>query len=128
MSSKVLIADDAAFIREVLSSLLSSLGYQVIGEAKNGTEALQMTLSLKPDFLILDLVMPEKNGIEVAQELTAQNSFTKIIACSSESEQFLRDQVYMAGCVTFLLKPFNRTTLVKALKEASSSMKEVANG
>ncbi|HXI10425.1 MAG TPA: response regulator, partial [Thermodesulfobacteriota bacterium] len=73
MAKRVLIADDTVFFRVALKEILAGGGYEVVGEAANGEEAVELTRQLRPDIVILDVVMPVKNGIEAAKEITKLN-------------------------------------------------------
>lgn len=119
---KVLIVDDAAFIREVLSQLLVKQGFEVIGEAVNGVEAINMAREHKPDIIIMDIVMPEKSGIQATQEILSELPETKIVACSTEGSEAMVTKALEAGCCDFIVKPFKIENVVKALKSAGGQV------
>jgi two-component system chemotaxis response regulator CheY len=120
MSWDILIVDDAAFIREALIQICQSSGHLVVGEAANGNEAVEKALELRPQVIIMDLVMPEKNGVEAIREILELLPHTLIVACSSVDQEFLYTKAQQAGAVKFLAKPFKKQQVVDTLKALSS--------
>ncbi len=118
MSQKVLIVDDAAFVREVLTQILQKHGFEVVGEAQNGTEAVEMAASLKPDLILMDIVMPVKSGIQATEEILKLNPKMPIIACSTEGSEAMISRAIGAGCVDFVVKPFQIDNLIATIKSA----------
>lgn len=116
MAIKVLIADDAPFIREVLRQLLEDQGFEVVGEAENGKQAVDLTKSLRPDVVIMDLVMPEKSGLEASQEIAAIKGAPKIIACSTIDDESMVMKAINSGCSDYVYKPFQADQLVSKIK------------
>ncbi len=125
MRFKLVIVDDAAFIREAIKSLLKDTDFECVGEAADGEEALQVISRCEPDVVILDLVLPKKNGIDVAMELSNKNSPAQIIACSTEGHEGLMIQAIDAGCCNFLTKPFTAESLKKVLRAAVAKPQEL---
>lgn len=117
MSQKVLIVDDAAFVREVLTQILVKHGFEVVGEAQNGTEAVEMAFSKNPDLILMDIVMPIKSGIQAAEEILKVNSKMPIIACSTEGSEAMVSKAIGAGCVDFVVKPFQIDSLIQTIKK-----------
>lgn len=132
MGFKLVIVDDAAFIREAMKSLLQDTDFECVGEAADGEQALEVIDQCKPDVVILDLILPKKNGIEVAAELLKRKSPAQIIACSTEGQEGLMIQAIDVGCHNFLTKPFTADTLKRVLRAAAvkpeKPMKEGSNG
>lgn len=120
MGLRVLIVDDAGFIRHLLSKILNELGCSVIGEARTGTEGLQMIKSLKPDLVFMDLVLPEKNGVEVTLEAKEFKPQLPIVAMSTTEDESIKRQALQAGCFDFLEKPFNQDSVGDVLEKAKS--------
>ena len=118
MGFKLVIVDDAAFIREAIKSLLQNTDFECVGEASDGEQALEVISQCKPDVVILDLILPKKNGIEVAAELLKRKSPAQIIACSTEGQEGLMIQAIDVGCNNFLTKPFTAETLKRVLRAA----------
>ncbi len=111
---KILIVDDAAFVREALAQICMDLCHKVCGFAKNGIEAEDLSIILKPDIIIMDLVMPEVNGIQATKAILKKNSNIKIIACTTLESDF-KEKSLEAGCVAFLEKPFNKKKVEEIL-------------
>jgi two-component system, chemotaxis family, chemotaxis protein CheY len=114
MSNRVIIADDAAFIREVLGDLIRQGGHTVVAEARDGVEAIELVREHQPDLVIMDIIMPRKSGIQAAQEVMQEFPQMKIIACSTEGSEAMILKAMEAGCVDYILKPF-KTKEVLAL-------------
>jgi len=117
MLHRVLIVDDAAFVREVLAQILLKHGFEVCGEAQNGAEAVEMAVSKKPDLILMDIVMPLKSGIQAAEEILKINSSMPIIACSTEGSETMVAKAIGAGCVDFVVKPFQIENLIATIKK-----------
>jgi response regulator NasT len=128
MADKILICEDAGFVREILRHALLELGYNVVGEACDGNEAVVECLRLKPDIVFLDLVLPLKNGAEAAKDILAERPGTIVIAMSTAQEDFLQERARQAGCVAWLAKPFTKSQLKEILSRFSNRTIEVQNG
>ena len=120
MGLELVIVDDAAFIREAIRSVAERENFSIVGEAVDGDEAVRLVLALKPDVVILDLVLPKKNGIEVTKEILAENSKIKILACSTESQREMVLQAINAGCKEFLAKPFTTAQLIEKIRTVAA--------
>lgn len=120
MSQRVLIVDDAAFVREVLTQILQKHGFEVCGEAQNGTEAVESATSQKPDLILMDIVMPVKSGIQATEEILKTNPSMPIIACSTEGSEAMVAKAIAAGCVDFVVKPFQIENLIGTIKKVLS--------
>ncbi len=116
MGIKLVIVDDAPFIREALRMLLKSTEFECVGEATDGVEAVKVIRNLKPEIVLLDLVLPKKNGIDVAKEILEEMPKIKIIACSTEGRSGLMLKALDAGCSHFLTKPFTTESLLNVLR------------
>ncbi len=102
---KVLVVDDSAIIRKSLSQQLDELGYEVVGEAINGKEAIKLYKELKPDFVTMDITMPLMNGIEALKEIKKDDKDAKIIMVTSHGEEKLVMDAIKRGAVGYILKP-----------------------
>lgn len=111
-----MIVDDAPFIREVLKSTLESEGLLVVGEAQNGTLALDMYKSLKPDLVIMDIIMPDKTGLQTTQEILEVDPSAKVLACSTVDDDSMISKALEAGCLGYLTKPFEKKDLMEKVK------------
>jgi two-component system chemotaxis response regulator CheY len=125
MSYRVLIVDDAGFVRELLSQACEALGYVVIGEASNGQQAIDLTFQMKPDIVIMDLVMPQFNGIEATERILDIMPDIDIIACSSLDDEETLLLAMKKGCRAFLRKPFTRQSLTSVFKQIESQKRGI---
>lgn len=104
MPLKVLIADDHAIIREGLRTLLENRGIQVMGIAKNGREAVEKAITLKPDIVMMDIAMPELNGVEATAQIRKEVPHTRVIALSMHSSKKIIDKMFDSGASGYILK------------------------
>lgn len=114
---KILIVDDAPFVREVLQNLLTKQGYEVIGEAANGAEAIQLASALRPDLILMDIIMPETSGIEAARSIQQTHPEIPIVAMSTEESAHIVAQAIEAGCVDYVVKPFRKDDLFTTIEK-----------
>lgn len=118
MSKKtILLVDDAAFMRMMLKDILTKNGYSVIGEAENGVKAVEKFKELKPDLCILDITMPEMDGIQAAREIKAVDSSAIIVMCSAMGQQSMVIESIQAGARDFIVKPFQPERVIEAVKK-----------
>lgn len=115
MPKKVIIADDTEFFRTALKDILSTGGYDVVGEAANGAEALEMARALKPDLVILDVVMPIKNGLETAREISALKLPLKIVMCTSLGYEPIVEEAIRSGASGYIIKPLSEAKVLNTL-------------
>ena len=117
----VLIVDDARFMRLVLRRILTQAGHQIIGEAKDGVEAVEMYAEKRPDVMTLDIVMPRQNGIEAVREIMQFDPAAKIIMVTAlGQEAFVLDAI-KAGAREFIIKPFRNEEIVKAVTKTTQT-------
>lgn len=118
MAIKLVIVDDAPFIREVIRHTLNNTGIEVVGEAQDGEDAIEVVRQAKPQVVLMDLVMPRKSGIEATREIIAEHPDIKIVACSTLDQETMVMKVLEAGACNYVVKPFNREDLLKAIRSA----------
>jgi len=118
MSKRVLITDDAAFMREMLREILTGGGYEIVAEAADGEEALARYGEHHPDVVTLDIVMPGKSGLEVLRELTATDPSACVVMCSALGQEALVMEALEAGAKEYIIKPFKPDQVLGALNEA----------
>jgi response regulator of citrate/malate metabolism len=129
MTLKCLIVEDSPFMREIYRYFLRELNYfSIVAEAQDGEEAMKLLADIQPDILILDLVLPKKNGIDVLRDLPTVSAHTKTIVISSLEDENIITQAKALGAIVYLLKPFKKIQLVKAIEEISKNYSEVQNG
>jgi response regulator NasT len=121
--TKVVIADDESIIRMDLKEMLSVLGYQVVGEAGDGRQAINLARELKPDLVIMDIKMPEMDGISAAKVLT-EEKIAPVLLLTAYSQQELVAGAKEAGVVGYIVKPFRQDELLPAIEIALSRFKE----
>ena len=114
---RVLLSDDAGFIRELLKNFLSSKNFEVVGEAASGPEAISLAKSLRPDLIFMDMVLPGLNGVNAAELILQENPVVKIIAMSALDDDLIMQKASNVGCRAYLRKPFNRETIMDAIVE-----------
>ncbi len=114
---KVLIVDDAAFMRMSLKMTLEKGGYEIAGEAANGKIAVDKYKELQPDIVTMDITMPEMTGIEALKEIKKINSNANIVMVSAMGQELLVKEAIISGAKSFIVKPFTEETLIKALEK-----------
>jgi two-component system chemotaxis response regulator CheY len=118
MGKSILIVDDATFMRMILRDILVSGGFDIAGEAENGIEAVAMYKSLNPDLVLMDITMPEMDGIVAVQEIIAYDPDALIVMCSAMGQQAKVVLSIKSGAVDFVVKPFHNDRLLDALAKA----------
>lgn len=119
----IVIAEDEAIIRLDLRELLEEEGYQVVGEAGRGDQAVELARNLRPDLVILDVKMPGMDGIEAARQITAE-SVCAVLMLTAFSQREVVEQARDAGAVAYLVKPFQKQDLVPAIELATARYAE----
>jgi DNA-binding NarL/FixJ family response regulator len=115
---KTLLADDHTIVREGLRALLlADKGIEIVGEARNGREAVEMALALHPDIVVMDIAMPVLNGLEATRQILATAPATKILILSAHSDDAYIDRVLAVGAVGFLIKQTSAQILATAIHE-----------
>lgn len=117
MANRVLIVDDAAFMRMMLKDILTKNGYDVCGEADNGNEALEKYKELKPDLVTLDITMPEKDGISALKDIRAFDSNAKCVMCSAMGQQAMVIEAIQSGAKDFIVKPFQADRVLESIRK-----------
>lgn len=117
MGKRIMIVDDAKFMREMLKAILTKSGYEVVGEAGNGHEAIKMYQKCKPDLVTMDITMPEMNGIEGVKAIRGIDPDANIIMCSAMSQQSMVLSAIQAGAKSFIVKPFKADQIVKVIEK-----------
>jgi two-component system chemotaxis response regulator CheY len=118
MPKRVLVCDDAIFMRNKIKSILEEAGYEVIGEASNGREAVERFQVLKPDLTTMDVVMPFKTGIEATKEILKIDGRAIVIMCSALGQESLVLQAIESGAVDYLIKPFRPEDVLEVVGKA----------
>jgi two-component system chemotaxis response regulator CheY len=108
------VCDDALFMRSIVGDILTRAGYEVVGEASNGAEAVEQYKALRPDFVTMDIVMPDVGGIDAVREIRLMDPNARIIMCSAMGQQALVDEALQAGASDFVVKPFQASRVIEA--------------
>ena len=117
MAKRVLIVDDAAFMRMMIKDILSKNGYEVAGEAENGLRAVEKYKELTPDLVLMDITMPEMNGIDAVKNIKALDPGAKIVMCSAMGQQAMVIVSIQAGARDFIVKPFQADRVLEAVRK-----------
>jgi len=115
LGKRILIVDDAAFMRMMIKNILIKNGYEICGEAENGQTAIELYKELKPDLITMDITMPEMNGIEVVKAIRAFDPGANIIMCSAMGQQAMVMEAIQAGAKDFIVKPFQQDRILQAV-------------
>ncbi|HEO8418378.1 response regulator [Niallia sp. FSL W8-0635] len=113
--ARILIVDDAKFMRMTLSNILTRSSHEVVGEAENGKEAVRMYRELDPDLVTMDITMPEMSGLDAVKEIKNEFPLAKIIMCSAMGQQKMVVEAIEAGAKDFIVKPFDDTRVLDAI-------------
>jgi Response regulator containing CheY-like receiver domain and AraC-type DNA-binding domain len=116
--ARVLIVDDAAFMRKMLGDVLAKGGHEVIGEGANGAEAITQYQSLRPDIMTLDITMPEKDGLAALREILTIEPGAKIVMCSALGQESKVLEAIKSGAKDFVVKPFQPDRVLDAIGKA----------
>ena len=116
--ARVLVVDDAAFMRKMVSDALVKGGHEVIGEAGNGVEAVAQFQALRPDLLTLDITMPEKDGLAALADIMAADPTAKVVMCSALGQESKVLEAIKLGAKDFVVKPFQPDRVIEAVGKA----------
>ena len=116
MGQTVLVCDDAIFMRTMITDILNQAGYDIVGEAESGSQAVQRYRDLKPDLVTMDIVMPDMGGIEAVREIVKHDPDAKILMCSAMGQQALVVEAIQAGAKDFVVKPFQPSRVLEAVQ------------
>ena len=116
--ARVLVVDDAAFMRKMVSDALTGGGHEIVGEAANGAEAVQRFQELRPDVMTLDITMPEKDGLTALREIIAVDPGAKVVMCSALGQESKVLESIKLGAKDFVVKPFQVERVLSAVEKA----------
>ena len=120
MSNTVLVCDDAIFMRTMITDILSQAGYEIVGEAETGVQAVEKFKELQPDLVTMDIVMPDMGGIDAVREIVKIDPNAKILMCSAMGQQALVVEAIQAGAKDFVVKPFKPSRVLEAVQRVLS--------
>ena len=114
--AKILIVDDAAFMRMMLKDILTKGGFEIAGEAADGVEAVAKYAELKPDLVTLDITMPNKDGIQALKEIKAADPSATCVMCSAMGQQSMVIEAIQSGAKDFIVKPFREEKVIESVR------------
>ena len=117
MAKNILICDDAAFMRMMIKDILTKNGYNIAGEAENGAKAVEKYAELKPDLVLVDMTMPEMDGIEALKKIKASDPGASVIMCSAMGQQAMVIESIQSGAKDFIVKPFQADRVIEAVQK-----------
>ena len=117
MAKNILICDDAAFMRMMIKDILTKNGYNVAGEAENGLKAIEKYKEINPDLVLMDITMPEMDGIQALKEIKKLDGSATVIMCSAMGQQAMVIESIQAGAKDFIVKPFQAERVLEAVKK-----------
>jgi len=117
MANRILVVDDAAFMRMMIKDILTKNGYEVVGEASDGAQAIEKFKESNPDLITMDITMPEMDGITALKEIKKINPSAKVIMCSAMGQQAMVIDAIQAGAKDFIVKPFQADRVIEAIKK-----------
>ena len=117
MAKNVMVVDDAAFMRMMIKDILSKNGYNIVGEAENGKKAVDTYAECKPDLVLMDITMPEMDGIQALKAIRGNDPNASIIMCSAMGQQAMVIEAIQSGAKDFIVKPFQAERVLEAVKK-----------
>lgn len=117
MAKRILITDDALFMRVTLKNILSQNGFEVCGEAQNGAESVKLYQELKPDLVTMDITMPEMDGITALKEIRTSDPNAVVIMCTAMGQKNMVVEAIQAGAKDFIVKPFQPERVLEAVNK-----------
>ncbi len=114
--TRILIVDDAAFMRTTLSTILEKESFEIVGKAENGKEAVELYKKEHPDLVTMDITMPVMNGIDAIKEICAYDPQAKIVVCSAMGQQKVVVEAIDEGAKDFIVKPFDECRVIETIR------------
>ena len=121
MSHTVLVCDDAIFMRTMISDILSGAGYEVVGEAETGVQAIERYRNLRPDLVTMDIVMPNVNGIEALKKIRELDPNARVIMCTAVGQENMVRAAIMSGAKGYIVKPFQAPKVLEEVQKVLGS-------
>jgi len=115
--SRILVADDASFMRQMIREIVESEGYEVVGEAADGVEAVELFKDLHPEIVTMDIVMPRRSGIDAVRGIVELDPGARVVMCSALGQETLVTEALQAGAKDFIVKPFKPDAVLATLKQ-----------
>jgi len=125
VKARVLVVDDAIFMRKMISDILEGNDMEIVGEADTGALAVEKYRELKPDLVTMDIIMPEMNGIDAVRQIMSNDAQARIVMCSALGQQALVQDALTAGAKDFLIKPFNPSRVIEVVSKVLNQVQNV---
>ena len=126
MNKRILIVDDSFYMRTMLKNMLTDAGYEVVGEAANGAQALEMAASTSPDLITLDVILPDNTGLDVLKNLRQTNPDSKVVMCSAVGQEVIVNEAIENGALAYIVKPFSEERVLEIVGNALQNSDEPA--
>ncbi|WP_303311290.1 response regulator [Hymenobacter sp. BT730] len=113
MKNRILIVDDSFYMRTMLKNMLTDAGYDVVGEAANGQQALEMAAATRPDLITLDVILPDNTGLDVLKGIRQEQPDVRIVMCSAVGQEVIVNEALESGAVAYIVKPFSEEKVLE---------------
>ena len=118
MNKRILIVDDSFYMRTMLKNMLTDAGYDVVGEAANGQQALEMAVATSPDLITLDVILPDNTGLDVLKGIRQQQPDAKVVMCSAVGQETIVNEAIENGALAYIVKPFSEERVLEIVGSA----------
>jgi two-component system chemotaxis response regulator CheY len=118
MNKRILIVDDSFYMRTMLKNMLTDAGYEVVGEAANGEQALEMAIATTPDLITLDVILPDNTGLDVLKNLRQSQPNAKVVMCSAVGQEVIVNEAIENGALAYIVKPFSEEKVLEIVGAA----------
>ncbi|MGI4869836.1 MAG: response regulator [Janthinobacterium lividum] len=118
MNKRILIVDDSFYMRTMLKNMLTDAGYDVVGEAANGQQALEMAVATNPDLITLDVILPDNTGLDVLKGIRLQQPDAKVVMCSAVGQETIVSEAIENGALAYIVKPFSEERVLEIVGSA----------
>ncbi|MCB2376639.1 response regulator [Hymenobacter sp. BT635] len=113
MKNRILIVDDSFYMRTMLKNMLTDAGYEVVGEAANGQQALEMASATRPDLITLDVILPDNTGLDVLKGIRQEQPDVKVVMCSAVGQEVIVNEALESGATAYIVKPFSEEKVLE---------------
>ena len=116
--ARILVADDASFMRQIIREILESEGHEIVAEASDGVQAVEAWKKHQPDLVTMDIVMPRRSGLDAVRAIIAIDASARIVMCSALGQETLVTEALQAGALDFIVKPFKPDAVLATVRKA----------
>jgi two-component system chemotaxis response regulator CheY len=118
MKNRILIVDDSFYMRTMLKNMLTDAGYEVVGEAANGQQALELAAQTQPDLITLDVILPDNTGLDVLKGIRQEQPEVKVVMCSAVGQEVIVNEALESGATAYIVKPFSEEKVLEIVGSA----------